>query len=171
MCFEQGRPEPATMFPFEEIYHALDGEPLEPADNGAEEFRSLLHWIWETPGDLPTARARFKALAGEALKSDPPADRGAAGFQRLIRYCFDGRRRPPETAWRIFAAVCATVNPALVGGRGQTVLANGLGCCKAAVSNNARDFREAFGWHFHEWRSDEGRENLRQARLRQLARS
>ena len=161
--------EPVEHFPFEEVFRDLDGEAPPESEPGADELRDLLQSVWAGPGDLAAARARFKAMAKKVLKSEPPASRGAAGFARLVQWCFS-RRGTNETAWNFFVALSATVNPQLVGGRDYADLARELGKCKAAVSANAQRFRRAFGFAANQWRSAEGRANMKAARLRQLSR-
>ena len=128
-----------------------------------DELRDLLQFVWETPGDLDSARPRFKALASEVLKHPEPPGRGAQGFARLIRYCFGKERRPIETAWRIFVAITATVRPELTGGRGYAPLATQLGISKAATSKAARQFQETFNFHAHESRSEQARARMAEA--------
>ena len=159
--------EPCEAFDFEQVYRDLDGDPAEQADNGAETLRSLLQAVWEQPGDLAAARSRFRAMASEAMRRTP-ANRGAAGFARLVQWCY-GCHRSPGIAWRWFVAVSATIDPRLVAGKDYATLAKELGVCKASTSGTARDFRADHNWHLNEWRSEAGRENMRQARLRQLA--
>jgi hypothetical protein len=155
-------------FPFDQVSRDL-GEPIEEqASEGedAEQLAALLLWVWERPGDLLTARQRFKALAREAV-TDPGESRAAIAFQRLIEWSSSKKGGLPDTTFRKFVALSATVNPMLVGGKTYADIASELHVTKAAVSAAARAFRDAFGFFHHEFRNREGRQHMRQARLSQ----
>jgi hypothetical protein len=156
-------------FYFEAVERNLGELPSEqPADEGAPEVASLLQSIWEEPGSLAKARPRFEALAREVLEHPTRESRAAVAFERLIRWCCTNHHRHGrKTAFRRFCALSATVDPRLVSGKTYADIARALRVTKASVSANARDFRKAFSFYFHEWRCREGREHMRQARLAQ----
>jgi hypothetical protein len=144
--------------------------PEQDFDADAEEFGHLLQWVWATPGDLSVARKRFAALAREAV-TDPGESRAAVAFSRLVAWCSPSRGAHvgETTAFHQFCAASATLDPRLVDGKTYADLAVELGISKAATSAAARNFRDEFSFHFHEYRGAAGREHMRQARLAQRA--
>lgn len=168
ICFNGTERERYQDFDYSAVDHALGVSDEPDTYEAAAELASLLQWIWETPGNLPIARKRFKALSREVV-SDPGETRTATAFEKVIRWCFSRHRGAfnAATPWRRFCALSATVDPRLVAAKTYTDLAKELRVTKSAVSANAREFRERFSFHYHEWRSDEGREHMHHARMTQ----
>ena len=162
--FCEGRLALWEPFDFEEVERALGEVREDQHENAdAETLAAFLRAIWDQPGDLRRARKNFDTLSRKALR-ETATTRGAQAFQKLIAYCQATRR---EAGWRRFVAITATVFPGLVAAKNGPALANELGMTKANFSKQACNFRKAFSWSFHPWRSEVGRENMRQARLAQ----
>ena len=160
--FCEGRLALWEPFDFEEVERALGEVREDQHENAdAETLAAFLRAIWDQPGDLRRARKNFDTLSRKALR-ETATTRGAQAFQKLIAYCQATRR---EAGWRRFVAVTATVFPSLVAAKTGPALARELGMTKANFSKQSCNFRKAFGWHFHPWRSEVGRERMRQARL------
>jgi hypothetical protein len=135
----------------------------QPEDDAAETLAGLLRAIWNPPGDLRRAKRNFDTLSRKALR-EPATSRGALAFQKLIGYCTAKRRAAP---WRRFVCICATVFPDMLAAKNGPTLARELGMTRANFSKQSCNFRKAFSWSFHPWRSEVGRENMRRARLAQ----
>ena len=164
--FCEGRLALWQEFDYESVEISL-GEAREdqPEDDAAVHLAGLLRAIWDPPGDIRRAKRNFDTLSRRALR-EPATSRGAEAFRKLVAYCTSTRREAP---WRRFVAITATVFPSLLAAKNGPTLARELGMTKANFSKQACNFRKAFGWHFHPWRSEAGRENMRQARLKQRA--
>ena len=165
-AFDDGHLALWEPFDFEAVEISL-GEVREDQPEGAaaETLAAFLRAIWDPPGDLRRAKKNFDTLSRRALR-EPATSRGAEAFRKLVAYCTSTRREAP---WRRFVAITATVFPSLLAAKNGPTLARELGMTKANFSKQACNFRKAFGWHFHPWRSEAGRENMRQARLKQRA--
>jgi hypothetical protein len=170
LCFVGGSPEEWEGFDFAAVERNLGELPPEgtDTDEAAAELADLLRWLWSEPGNLRIARARFKALAREAMAS-PGTSRAAVAFEKIIRWCCPPRRgkTTAKTPFRRFVAICATFDPRLVAGKDYSTVAKELHITKASVSDTSRKFRDHFGYYSHEWRGAEGRENMRLARVAQ----
>ena len=165
-AFDDGHPAQWLPFDLGAVERALGEVPddtPEAEDGDAVHLAAVLRAIWSTPGDLAVAKRNFDALSRKALR-ETPTTRGAEAFRRLVAYCQAKRREAP---WRRFVAITATVFPDMLAAKNGPTLARELGMTKANFSKQSVNFRKAFGWHFHPWRSEVGRENMRQARLAQ----
>ena len=153
-------------FDYESVEISLGEVPEDPPeDAAAETLAGLLRGIWDPPGDLRRAKRNFDTLSRKALR-EPATTRGAEAFKKLVAYCQAKRREAP---WRRFVCICATVFPDMLAAKNGPELARELQMTKANFSKQSVNFRKAFGWHFHPWRSEVGRERMRQARLKQRA--
>jgi hypothetical protein len=163
-AFDDGHLAQWLPFDFEAVEISL-GEVREdqPEDAAAETLAGNFREIWNPPGDLRRAKRNFDTLSRRALR-EPATTRGAEAFKKLVAYCTSTRREAP---WRRFVAITATVFPDMLAAKNGPTLARELGMTKANFSKQACNFRKAFGWHFHPWRSEVGRERMRQARLAQ----
>ena len=162
--FCEGRLAQWQPFDYQAVEISLGELPeAPPEDDAAVHLAAVLREIWDPPGDLRRARKNFDTHAARALR-EPATSRGAEAFKKLVAYCQATRR---EAGWRRFVAVTATVFPSLVAAKTGPALARELGMTKANFSKQSCNFRKAFGWHFHPWRSEVGREHMRQARLAQ----
>ena len=164
-AFDDGHLAQWLPFDFEAVEISLGELPEVPpdADAGAETLAGLLRAIWDPPGDLRRAKKNFDTLSRKALR-EPATTRGALAFKKLVAYCTSTRR---TAHWRRFVCICATVFPDMIAAKNGPTLARELGMTKANFSKQSCNFRKAFGWHFHPWRSEVGREHMRQARLAQ----
>jgi len=153
-------------FDYGAVECALGELPNQPdPDKGAAELGALLRRVWSSPGDLATARHNFEAAITQNLPRRGTT-RGARAFAELLRWCsYHGRTC--DSGFLKFAALSATVDPRLVGGKSYADLAREMRRTKATVSKAARNFRERFGFYHHEWRGAEGRARMKQARLAQ----
>jgi hypothetical protein len=166
VAFEGGNSTQWTGFDWEGLERALGERPEEPEPSeGATDIGDLLRLVWEEPGNLRLARQRFNFLAGVVI-AKPGTTRGTIAFEKLIRWCCS-RRSAPDTNFRRFVALSATLDPKLVGGKTYARLARELRVRKATTSAAARDFRAAFRFNFREFRQAAGRAHMRQARLAQ----
>jgi hypothetical protein len=166
IAFVDGVPERWEPFDFASVERALGELPKDRPDAAALELGDLLRWVWEKPGNISAARQRFKALSRE-VSSHPGRNRASVAFRKLVTWCEGRIHRYPESPFRSFCAVSATVDPRLVAAKTYVDLARELGVTKAAVSAAARHFRRHFSFYFHEYRPATGREHMRQARLAQ----
>ena len=160
VTFTRDGAEPFEDFPFERVFEDLDGpQPDSETDGAAKELRAALAWIWE-PDSLSSVRGRFRTIAARFRANGRLlTGRADRAMERILAWCFGNGRRP-EIAFRIFVAVCATVDPKLVGGRDYTTLARELKITKAAVSKQAHNFRDAFHWTINAFRSEAGCRNM-----------
>ena len=165
-AFDDGHLALWEPFDYQSVEISLGEVPEDPPeDAAAETLAAVLRAIWSTPGDLGSAKRNFDALSRKALR-ETPTTRGAEAFKKLVAYCQAKRREAP---WRRFVCICATAFPDMLAAKNGPTLARELQMTKANFSKQSVNFRKAFGWHFHPWRSEVGRENMRQARLAQRA--
>ena len=163
-AFDDGHLAQWQPFDYEAVEISLGGvREDQPEDDAAVHLAAVLREIWNPPGDLRRAKRNFDTLSRRALR-EPATTRGAEAFKKLVAYCTAKRRAAP---FRRFVCICATVFPSLVAAKNGPTLARELGMTKANFSKQSCNFRKAFSWSFHPWRSDAGREHMRQARLKQ----